>query len=267
MSKNINSFSQNVNAITKNSVNTLAMLEAQQQAMTTNDTFTTFDYENEKGEQITYQLPSYDAIVNRLKAVEESINSLHNGYGTVNLDDGSRRTLKLNSVPHTPQQITSLEDPSTFTVDSNWFFEELMFPGAQVNINLTGQIEDTADRVRVTRIILNANDSNAYALWESDLSQNSYDYTTLKTRLTEEGVAYYEDEETIDMPLVQNLKLGTFQVSDDPILLNDNVWYPLDGLTYTTVSQNGDDQGQNNILSPGDRLSYSESIFEIREVD
>ena len=54
MSKNINSFSQNINAITKNSVNTLAMLEAQQQAMATNDTFTTFDYEGENGEKLTY---------------------------------------------------------------------------------------------------------------------------------------------------------------------------------------------------------------------
>ena len=103
--------------------------------------------------------------------------------------------------------------------------------------------------MRVTRIILNANDSNAYALWESDLSQNVYDYTTLKTRLTQEGVAYYEDEETIDMPLVQNLKQGSFQVSDDPILLNGNVWYPLDNITYSTISTDGDDQGQNNTIS------------------
>ena len=267
MSKNINSFSQNINAITKNSVNTLAMLEAQQQAMTTNDTFTTFDYENEDGEKLQYQLPSYDAIINRLKAVEESIDSLHKGYGTINLEDGSRRTIRLTSVPHTPEQITGLTDPTEFTVDSNWFFEELMFPGAQVNIDLTGQIEDTADRVRVTRIILDANDSNAYALWESDLSQNAYDYTTLKTRLTQEGVSYYEDEETINMPLVQNLKRGGFVVNDDPILIDDNVWYPLDSISYYTVSTDGVDQGQNNVLSVGDRVSYSESIFEIREVD
>ena len=103
MSKNINSFSQNINAITKNSVNTLAMLEAQQQAMTTNDTFTTFDYEGENGEKLSYQLPSYAAIINRLKAVEESIESLHKGYGTINLEDGSRRTIRLTSVPHTPE--------------------------------------------------------------------------------------------------------------------------------------------------------------------
>ena len=267
MSKNINSFSQNINAITKNSVNTLAMLEAQQQAMTTNDTFTTFDYEGENGEKLTYQLPSYAAIINRLKAVEESIESLHKGYGTINLEDGSRRTIRLTSVPHTPEQITGLTDPTEFTVDSNWFFEELMFPGAQVNIDLTGQIEDTADRVRVTRIILDANDPNVYALWESDLSQNAYDYTTLKTRLTQEGVSYYEDEETINMPLVQNLKRGSFVVNDDPIIIDDNVWYPLDSISYYTVSTDGVDQGQNNVLSVGDRVSYSESIFEIREVD
>ena len=49
MGKNINSFSQNINTITKNSVNTLALLEAQQRAFTTNDTFTTFDYEDVNG--------------------------------------------------------------------------------------------------------------------------------------------------------------------------------------------------------------------------
>lgn len=267
MPRNINSFSQNISEMTKNSVNTLSLLEAQQEALTTNDTFSTFEYENASGERLTYQLPSFDSVVNRLKAVEESINSLHNGYGSINLEDGSRRTLRLTSVPHTPEQITGLDDPSTFTVDSNWFFEELMFPGAQVSIDLTGQIEDSADRVRVTRIILNSNDSNAYALWQDDLSQNNYDYTTLKTRLTEEGVAYYEDEETVSMPLVQNLRRGVFTVTEDPVIVSGNVWYPLDTISYSTVSQAGDDQGQNNILSQGDMVSYSESVFEIREID
>ena len=93
------------------------------------------------------------------------------------------------------------------------------------------------------------------------MSQNAYDYTTLKTRLTQEGVSYYEDEETINMPLVQNLKRGGFVVNDDPIIIDDNVWYPLDSISYYTVSTDGVDQGQNNVLSVGDRVSYSESIF------
>jgi hypothetical protein len=106
-------------------------------------------------------LPSYDALVNRLRSVEESIRSLQTGQGEIQLNDGSRRKITLNSIPHTPEQVTGIEDPSTFTVDSNWFFEELMFPGVQVSIDLTGQIEDSADRVKVVRIILNSNDSDS----------------------------------------------------------------------------------------------------------
>ena len=185
MGKNINSFSQNMNALTTNSANTLAMLEAQQKSLTTNDSFVTFDYTTPDGETVQYQLPSYDAVVNRLKALEESINSLNNGYGAVNLQDGSRRTITLTSIPHTPEQITGLDDPSTFSVDSNWFFEELMFPGARVSIDLTGKIEDSADRVRLTRIILNSGDSAAVDIWEQQLSSWTGGYVELKTLLSD----------------------------------------------------------------------------------
>ena len=136
--------------------------------------------------------------------------ALADGKGSVSLRDGSRRTVTLSTIPHTPERITGLADPSTFSIDSNWFFEELMFPGARVSINLTGQIEDTADRVRVTRIILDNNNNGAQTLWESDLSQNQYDYVTLKNVLSQNGVPYYEDEETVELPLVSNQVVGSF---------------------------------------------------------
>lgn len=205
--------------------------------------------------------------MNRLKALEESINSLNNGYGAVNLQDGSRRTITLTSIPHTPEQITGLDDPSTFSVDSNWFFEELMFPGAQVSINLTGKIEDSADRVRLTRIILNSGDSAAADIWEQQLSSWTGGYVELKTLLSDQGIAYYEDEETVDLPLVSNRTTGEFRVVDDPAMQNGNIWYTLDTLNYSTISDDGVNQGQNNVLSIGDRVSYSESIFEITEID
>ena len=65
-----------------------------------------------------------------------------------------------------------------------------------MNIDLTGQIEDTADRVRVVRVILNADDNNStlVGLWEDDLSVNNYDYVALKALLDARGIPYYEDE-------------------------------------------------------------------------
>ena len=264
---NINSFSQNISQTVANSANTLSMLTAIQKSLSTNDTVTTFDYDDGKGNTIQYQLPSYDAVVNRLKAVEESLNNLVAGKGTVNLNDGSRRSITLSTIPTTPAQITGLADPSIFTIDSNWFFEELMFPGAQVEIDLTGQIEDTSDRVKVVRVILNAQDDDATTFWNTTLASNSYSYPDLRQELTNNGIAYSIDEEIVQMPLVSNQVNGTFQITDDPILINGNVWYPIDTISYSTIDNDGVNVGQNNILSIGDRLSYSDSIFEIVEID
>lgn len=142
-----------------------------------------------------------------------------------------------------------------------------MFPGATVEIDLTDKIDDTADRVRISRIILNSNDTAAETLWMNDLSNNLYDYTSLKTLLSQNNVAYYEDEQTVDLPLVRNQVSGTFQVSEDPRIINGNLWYVLDSLTYSTINNDGVDQGKNNILSVGDKLNYADSLFEVVEIN
>ena len=84
--------------------------------------------------------------------------NLSAGKSTLSLNDGSRRQIVLTSLPETPNRITGIDAPTTFNIDSNWFFEDLMFPGMTVSLNLTNQIEDSADRVKLSRIILNSKD-------------------------------------------------------------------------------------------------------------
>lgn len=265
--KNINSFAENMRKTIAQQANELSLLTAMQRSLTTNDTFVTYEYQDTQGTNSQYQLPSYASIVNRLKSVEESINSLSTGKGTVNLNDGSRRTITLNTIPTTPEQISGLQDPSTFKLDTNWFFEDLMFPGVTVDIDLTNKIEDSADRVKVVRVILSSNDEAAATLWNNNISVNSYDYLSLKALLTINNVSYSEDEEIINLPLVSNTKSGVFQVTQDPDIINGNAWYTLDNITYSTISSDGVDQGKNNVLSIGDQLSYNNSIFEIIAID
>lgn len=264
---NINSFAENIRKTISNQVNELSLLTAMQRSLTTNDTFVTYEYQDIQGKNSQYQLPSYASIVNRLKALEESVNTLSTGKGQINLVDGSRRTVKLTAIPETPAQIYGIQDPSTFKLDTNWFFEDLMFPGVTVDIDLTGKIEDSADRVKVVRVILDAKNDRAQTIWQNNLSSNNYDYVSLKALLTINNVPYSEDEETIYLPLVSNEHSGTFQVMQDPDILRGNVWYTLDNITYSTISKNGVDMGRNNILSVGDRLFYSDSIFEIVAID
>lgn len=267
MNNNINSFANNIAKTITAQTNTLNLLASLQQSLTSKETFVTYEYINSSGAANIYELPSYNTLINRLKAIEESIQSLSSGKGSINLTDGSRRTLKLTNIPETPGQITSLADPTTFTVDSNWFFEDLMFPSVQVNVDLTGQIPDSADRVRITRIILDSRDNAAQNIWANNLSNSIYDYIALKTLLVYNNVNYSEDTQNIELPLVSNTASGKFQVIQDPELINGNTWYTLDTIYYNTISNDGSSTSMNNVLSIGDTLAYANTLFSIQEID
>lgn len=266
--KNVNSFSENMRKTITAQTNILSLLSSIQKSMTSNDTFVQYEHDDINGNDTkVYELPSYNTIINKLSAIEKSISNLSSGKGTINLTDGTRRQIKLTNIPETPAQITGLEDPSTFKLDTNWFFEDLMFPGATVQIDLTGKIEDSADRVRVSRIILDSRETAAQELWNTNLSVNAYDYISLKALLTYNNVRYSEDIETIELPLVSNTAAGEFQVVKDPEIINGNTWYKVDTINYSTISSDGEGEFKNNILSVGDVLAYENTLYTIQEID
>ena len=266
--KNVNSFSENMRKTITAQTNILSLLSSIQKSMTTNDTFVQYEHDDINGNDTkVYELPSYNTIINKLSAIEKSISNLSSGKGTINLTDGTRRQIKLTNIPETPAQITGLEDPSTFKLDTNWFFEDLMFPGATVQIDLTGKIEDSADRVRVSRVILDSRETPAQELWNTNLSVNAYDYISLKALLTYNNVRYSEDIETIELPLVSNTAAGEFQVVKDPEIINGNTWYKVDTINYSTISSDGEGEFKNNILSVGDVLAYENTLYTIQEID
>lgn len=245
------------------------MLQAMQSALTTNDTFVTYDYNNvtTEGEQnAQYQLPSYQSLINRIKALETSLQSIASGKAQLAMNDGSRRNLKLQNLPHTPQRIRDVPNPTTFDLDTNWFFEDLMFPGVTVKVDLTGKIEDSSDRVKITRVILDANDEDAQKMWQNNLATNNYDYASLKALLAYNGVGYYEDVQEVSLPLVSNTLYGEFQITDDPIIKDGNTWYLLNTLNYQTIDGNGVSMGANNILSINDMLAYQDTLFQVIDI-
>lgn len=266
--QNINSFAENMRKTITAQTNTLNLLESMSAAVSSNDTFVTYDYEQLKDGSInTYQFPSYTSVINRLKAVENSIQNIANGKATVSLNDGSRRQIKVTNLPQTPGPIMGLISPTTFNIDSNWFFEDLMFPGLTVSIDLTSQIDESSDRVKITRIILDSNNFTAQQYWNNEISTNSYDYVSLKALLAYNSIPYREDTEIIDLPLVSNSLNGSFQITTDPEIIDGVTWYTLDTLMYHSIDENGTDLGKNNILSLGDRLAYNNSLFQIIAID
>ena len=63
---NINSFAQNMNRTVTQQSNQLAMLRAMQESMQTEDAYVTFDYKDQDGNTLQYQIPSYDSVIRRL---------------------------------------------------------------------------------------------------------------------------------------------------------------------------------------------------------
>ena len=135
---NINSFAENMRRTITAQANALSLLESIQKSISTKDTVVQYDYENLKDSSITtYQLPSYTAVNNRLKALERNMSNLSAGRSTLELNDGSRRQIVLTNLPQTPNRITGVQTPTEFKIDSNWFFEDLMFPGLTVSLDLS----------------------------------------------------------------------------------------------------------------------------------
>lgn len=267
MATNINSFNEDMRQVIVAQKNHLAYLAALQKSMVNNEMFTTFDFENTDGTYGNYQLPTYTNIMNQVESVKNSIETLNKGTGTVTLNDGTRRQVKLSSVATAPSRITSIANPSTFSVDSNWFFENLMFPGATVSVDLTGAVEDSADRCRIKRVILDSNDSNASAVWENNILPNDYTYQQLISLLSLNNVSFYEDEQDAEFPLVTNSFYGEFQITSDPEVIDGYVWYTLDTVNYATVTNEGINTGKNNILSTGDVLLYNNTLFTVTDID
>ena len=265
---NINSFSENMRQVIVGQNNILSNLSALQQAMVTNQNYANYEYVDLDGSTYLYQIPSYTSLTNRLDSIETTLRSLSAGTGLVSISDNQnyQRIVKLSSVATPPNRITGVTNPSTFDIDPNWFFENIMFPGAVVSIDLTGLIENSADRVKVKRVILSSDDSSASSVWSNNIYTNSYTYQELITLLEDKNISYSEDEEDINLPLTYNTFKGEFTVIDDPMMENNNIWYVLNTINYYGVDENGLTTSQ-NVLSKNDYISYNDSIFNIVEIN
>lgn len=269
--KQISSFNENLKHTLAQQNNMLGILQSLQKSMTSNDSFIDYDFDQGNGVNTTFQLPSYTSLLNRLQALEKSIQELSSGKAIIHLSDSNdvQRTLKLQNAPKAPNPITNLSDPVNFELDSNWFFENLMFPGATVTIDLTGKIPDDADRVKVSRIILDSRNQETVNFWKSNLQNNTYDYDGLKSILSYNNILYSEDEETIELPFVHNTKIGSFQIISDPETHagQDGIFYKLDTLSYKNIDITTDTQSNNGLLNIGDQLLYNDTIFSVTNVN
>ena len=267
MSNNINSFAENMNALVRTSNNQLEILDALQRSLVNNSTTA---YVNLKdpytGEMTSYAIPALQGVVNRLSATENAIKNLLTGTGTVSLADGTSRSIQITPLAKIPENIYNVNNPTTFNIDSNWFFEDLMFPGITVRVNLQGQVDNDSDRVRVKRVIIDSRVAENQTVWYNNLANTSLNYLDLISLLNNSGIEYSEDEETLQFPLTNRSYQGQFVIQGSDII-NNRIWYTFDTFDYYEITRNGTGNSTSKTLAVGDLLSYNNTILRIENIN
>ena len=265
---NTNSFAGNMSKLTDSVSKVLSVVEGMNEAMLGNE-------EEVKISDDT-TLPSLSNISKRITRAENTISKFVQGKGVIETDDGTYRKIKVTNVSRPPETISNLDSITTFSINPNWFFESLQYPRCVVKIDLTNKIPDTADRVLVNRVIINANDNTTLGrpnstVYSEAIAGQNLGYAALLNILNENGMSYSEDRDEVKLPLTYEKYVGSFGITDTRLLKDSNgnskQWYFLDMIDYDQVDKDGLEVTAGNILKAGDYLRFNNSLYKVAEVE
>jgi hypothetical protein len=249
-------------------------------AVSTNNTVS-IEVLDEQGLPKTANIPSYGFLRGEIQRLDTNIKAL-GGIGdsssTVRNADGTYSQIFKASPLKDPESLSNLTVPSTFGVKDNWFFDSFLSPLLYVNIDVTGQISDAADRIVVKRIIANTQTDAQKSLFDTQLKgRNDLTYDQFLKLLSDNGIGYFVGEDIVQLPLRTIRYIGSFSVLgyyDDTVNLTDlagNAYqevrrnYKLDKLTYTDTLTNVID---GKSLDVGDKISTGDgSLYQITSVN
>lgn len=262
---NVNSFTETVDILVKQVNIALENVIAVNESLTTQQDTVNMSVEavnpiTGDASTVTFSIPSYNNTLDKVNALAQTMDTFVKGEGVVLLNDGTYRKVSTIPVAISPTQIIGVAAPTLFTTRDNWFFESLMFPQLLVSFDLKGKIDDRSDRVVVKRVIVD-NPSEEETQWFVDniigVDRNYYDTVTF---LQTQGMKYFEDDETLELPLLTEPYTGYFVILDKNTI-EGKEWFYLDTVNYGVTSDAP--VVKNHQLALGDTLRFNDSIWKI----
>lgn len=256
--------------LNQNSINIITALS---DVVSTNASTVTVNQQNPDGTTGNYQLPTVSTLMNQINLANTNIQKILGLEGSTYVINGtSSKKVYALDLNREPVPIYNVGLISNFVANPNWFFESLMNPQLSVDIDLTGQLDNNVNQVRSRKYIIQF-DEVSYGTLSQD-GTDSYNYfadnflgqtniteSELMTWLTNANnkgvynagssanvvilngsptIESIIDEETFDLNLQTLALQGTFsvigQASDS---INNIVWYGLNTLTYNNLANGG----------------------------
>lgn len=267
--KNRGSFSETVTTLIDTVNDAMGGLTLVTKSLTSDQDSVSIDIKGRDGKtKKTHTLPTYGKVIRDGEATRKAVNALLSGEGVIVLSDGTKRKIKATAVAIAPDDVSELTAPKSFMVDSNFFFEDMMFPRIKVNYNLKGKIDDFSDRVLASRIILDARNKEVMTFFKEtipSLKSEELEYIKLKQLLSDKSIAFYEDKEEVAFPILTQKVDGSFLVTNTSTT-NGVEYLELNTLSYNEVDRNGNVL-KSVLLKVGDKVRFEESVLDVVEVD
>ena len=269
MGDKVNSFTETVNQLVEQTNIALAFSAGTSESLTTqedtvNMTVEMFDPVTGDPSLVTYAIPSYNTMINKVNNAVLSVDTFVSGQGKVLLNDGTYREVLTIPVPVSPEQITDVSPPTQFKAKNNWFFEDMMFPQLTVSFNLKDKIDDRSDRVTVRRVIFDNSDDTETQWFLDNIVGVERSFFETITFLDENNKKYWQDDQIHDLPLYSEPYTGYFLIVDKRTI-SAKEWYYLDTLNYGIPSDTP--VVKNLELAVGNFLRYNNTIYKVAQIE
>lgn len=256
--------------------NSLNIIQKINEAVVSDNESISFTLNDMKGNEHTYNFPSFGYLKDSLNRIDKTLQSLMgigDGETIVQLADGSYKRVVTVDLATEPANILNLTVPSKFGTKSNWFFESFLSPLLHVSIDVSKYISQSTKRILCKRIIVVSDDIEIQTFFDTNYKgRNDIDLSDLYTELNNKGILYHEDEEIKDLPLSFMQYEGKFDVIDIKDIKVTNTegvekitrQYFLNKLTY---DNNVTSVKDSETIKINDTLVCGDTIYNVTSVD
>ena len=174
------------------------------------------------GTSTNITVPSFGYLKGKIEDINTKFDTLISANGDVIGIKSSNGDVRKFELKKTSQLIKDLETvqnstftvPSAFKVKNNWFFESFLNPLLYVSLDISTVLTDDIDQFIVKRIIVNSvnNDDVATFFDDNYKGKNDLVYSSIVQELNDNGIDFFEDDNTVDMEVSVNRYNGSFDV-------------------------------------------------------
>ena len=177
-------------------------------------TLTLEDIANDNIKTVT--IPSFGALKKDIERLDENItqiSALNNKDASVQLPDGTFRTIVKSTLKKSADDITTVQTPTGFQSKNNWFFESFLNPLLYVGLNFPAQLNPDTTKVKMQKFILNLDTDAKLNIFNLQIKNNpDLSYADFLDLINTNGILYTIDDDILDLPPVEPRFFGNFSV-------------------------------------------------------